>query len=139
MALRQATPQDLPLVYSTWIRNYQHSQPSKPLLPTLYPSLQHNAIERLLERAQCVLACSPQDPDVIFGWCVGEHLDNVLIIDYTYIKPHFRRLGIGNVLIGHLGQADRVAYTHETVTGRKIGRKRGWHFQPWLSHRGCCT
>lgn len=86
----------------------------------------HRLIERILDRAACIMARSE---GVIVGYIVFEPG----IVHYVYIKQAFRTLGIATSLFKSSGlDIDTCCYTHSTKVGRELAEKNGLSYNPYL-------
>ena len=90
----------------------------------------------VLPRSTVLVACDPQMPQTIFGWCCAEVLDGVLTVHYVYVKEAFKArhdtgfegLGIGTALLMAFVDAERGAgrpvtklrCTHDTKSWREF-------------------
>ncbi len=121
--IRQGKEEDLPFIYSTWLRNYKHSSDfAKEIAPAVYYKFHQAAIERIIKRGALVLmAVDNEAPDVIWGWAVVEKTPEADIVHYLYVKKAFRGLGVGTELL-QMAQVNptKLAYSHITTAGKKF-------------------
>lgn len=99
--VRQANKDDLPFIYSTWLRSYRYnSQFARKLTNKVYYEWHHKAIERILARgATCLVVCDESDTSVVFGYLVWELAGPYSIVHFAYVKKAFRNLGLMNQLL----------------------------------------
>ncbi len=121
--VRQAILDDLPFIFSTWLRSYRHSsQFAKKISNTTFFTWHHRAIERFIERGGRVLiAHAVGEPDVILGYLCAES-DNS-IIQYVYVKKAFRKMGIAKELFKNSGINNNAQFTHWTLDTSWIIKK----------------
>lgn len=139
--IRQAGEDDMPFIFSTWLRNYRHSSTgfAQDIDKEVYYDFHHQVISRIVSRhAHVLLAVDKQDPTVIFGYLVLEWFpDKFSVIHYGYVKKAFRNLGLFNSLLkaASVGR-NKVLYTHKTELGEKlIEHKKGvleCQYNPYL-------
>lgn len=132
VTLRNLSSRDLPFVTNSWLRNYRKSWHVKGVDNETYYDRHHRILEVILPRASTVVACHPQDPDVIFGWACAEFINESFVLHFVYVKnnfkTHFRNgepegFGIGTKLVEALltnEEPERVIYTHETKQGKEF-------------------
>jgi hypothetical protein len=122
--IRSATSDDLPFIYSSWIKSYRHGNPACLRAGSEYFSGQHRVIERLLERgAEIRIACYSESPHLILGWMCSEPGT----IHYVYVKKPYRRLHIATQLVGQ--RPVQTRYTHRT--GRMPQPPKTWRYEPF--------
>jgi len=112
--LREAKKEDLPFIYSTWLKSYLYSsQFTKKISHSLYYEMHHMVIDRFLERGGVItIAHAKGEPDVILGYLATDAQNT--IIQYIYVKKTFRRMGIAKELTKHL-TFDNLTFTHFTT------------------------
>ncbi len=136
--IRPGTDDDIPFVYSTWIKSYRRTD--------LRPAELHARIERLLATTAAILVCTPDGaPGTIVGWaCV----DIAGHLHYVYVRASHRRLGIARQLVAvcastespedRLRRIDQepdplaLIVSHLTADARSIARKHPIEFRPSL-------
>lgn len=148
--IRAATKDDYPLIFATWLRSYRHGAHFPRHVPhDRYFAAHHDIAEELLEDSVVRVATPPADPDVILGWSVVETLEppdtatpSPLAVHFVYVKPAFRRMGVGRALLASVARAEAegapVLFTHETFALKApeiavhVAR---WTFDPYLALR----
>lgn len=106
---------DEDFLYATWIKSFRDSGFARAVPTPIYNRSQRKRIDRLLEGEDTyvVVACSPETPELIFGYAVGQ-TPNVL--HYLYVKKDYRRQNIARKLCLHLwdiAKNNPVLYTHK--------------------------
>lgn len=115
--IRKFKEEDKAFIMSTWLRSYKHNSFfTKKLTNTVYYKYHHDIINRILARADILIACDTQSPETIFGYAVFEEPG---IVHYAYVKKAFRGMGIFSKLIEPLKGLD-IIFTHYTDHCNKL-------------------
>jgi GNAT superfamily N-acetyltransferase len=132
--LRGFRAEDAPLVFSTWLRSYQGAPAVRRIPTQFYFEGQAGVIKRLIDRSAVSVACSPEDPDQIFGWICMEEPDNSdPVLHYVHVKHVFRRMGVAKALLAHL-LTRPIFYTHHTIGFERLGLRQAT-YNPYLIER----
>jgi GNAT superfamily N-acetyltransferase len=130
-AIRNGCPGDVSFIFSTWLKSFFYGGQTQPP-ERIYYSHHHALLESILQHPSTYLkvACDKQDPDLIFGWIVWS-VPN--IVQFIYVKPSWRKLGIGTALLAETGITPRSAiqFTHYTKSGHAWGNSMGASFNPY--------
>lgn len=87
---RNATPEDMPYVLSTWVRSYGSSIPSARRQQAIV-EFRRRYVDRVMRKnPHIVLLCSPDSHKTLHGYAVA--LDGALV--WTYVTKDLRRLGL---------------------------------------------
>lgn len=141
--LRGPRPEDLPWIYSSWIRSWTGTDAFRRTCQscgartgpdrTWACQATHTLATALMKRdgTQVIVACNPKDMDQMLGYVVAEPERRVL--HWIYVKHPFRRLGIGRNLVlaafGGVGKGFGVLkVTHWTPHAEKV--KDAWVLEP---------
>jgi hypothetical protein len=84
---------DLNFVYDSWIRSYKVklSPNSFNDEEREYKAKMRKRIDDLISRgAMFQVACDPEEPSTIFGWCCFTVIGDVPVLHYVYVKKPFR-------------------------------------------------
>lgn len=112
--LRQATSDDIPFIYATWLNSYRYdSDLGKGCRNSVFFTEYREVIDRLLnkEDVKVLVACSTDDSTVVYGYLVYEPLT----IHYSFVKEAFRKLQIAKMLVKEgLGDRGQTVITHKT-------------------------
>lgn len=135
VALRSIVPSDVAFVFSTWLRSYRSA--AEKVSAAVYFQFQREAIERMLSRSRVLVACDPETRGHVLSYLVLESIGGVPVLHYAYTKAPFRRLGIaGSLLSAALAGAEFAPqHTHETPAGRKLIKRVGSTWNPYLGGR----
>ncbi len=118
--IRPGTLKDLPFIANSWLRSYRNNCRYLYGVPSeIYYREQHALIERLLtsKGIQVLVACSPDDDEQIFSYCVAQAFDETLCIHWIYSKQPLRKFGLISALIQYLQPEKFVhkQYSHRTT------------------------
>lgn len=136
--IRRAITRDVPHITSTWLRCYRHAPFVQGIPNTVYFYNHHKILEEVLPRSMVLVACNPDNPDDIYGWCCYEMTSNAAIVHFVYVKTQHRRQRIAHRLVemieGHENPSAYV-YTHRTPLVKKILREaqlpKSWVYNPY--------
>lgn len=105
-------------------------------MPAVYYDAQHKLIEALLKRCTVLVACSTTDNTQLMGYVVVEHIDDVPVLHYAYVKHAFRGLGIATLLLTSAEVTGSGFYTHRTDSAIRIFDKQqsGLVYNPYLAY-----
>lgn len=139
--LRAGIPADHRRVYGDWLNSYASSAWAKTLTPReqwergtaarAYWDGHHDLIERLLERAELVVAHWPEDVGAIVGWTLFDR--TMRILHYVQVKQAFRRSGVARRLLAPLLDGRPVTYTHKSRGCGELPIPANWRFDPYLA------
>lgn len=118
--VRVAKLEDLPFIYSTWLRSYRHaSQFARKIKNEVFYDMHHKVIDRFIARGGEVYVAHPKgEPDVILGYLCMD--TTAPIAQYIYVKKPFRKMGIAKELIK---DKDIKMFTHWTSDTDWISKK----------------
>lgn len=141
VAYRVCTPQDLPLIWNSWLKSYRaNNEMAKAVGADTYYRQHRVLIGELCNRSAILIACDPEYPDQIYGYAVYEVYNGpVLVMHYVYVKKTYRRFGIATELVHkarlsvHHPEGMPVGATHATYLWLDHLKDR-WHmwFNPYL-------
>lgn len=97
VAYRTAVPNDIPLIFSSWLKGIRFGNPAYEALPSKeYYAEMHALINSILQLPETVVtvACLKDDPDTILGYSVAT--GNTL--HWVFVKRAWRHIGIGGDL-----------------------------------------
>ncbi len=133
--VRSAKAEDLPFILNSWLKRYRDAISVRLVTDRVYYEKQNFVIKKILaaEGLRVLVACDPQDENLIYGYTVGEFLsDDWCLVHWTYCKGPFRKFGIGKSLVDQLiGTANKVQYTHKTHLVDFLFKGREVSFNPF--------
>lgn len=141
----------MPFVWHSWLNSYAgyhhtarareggyltaENRPLGARLKDRYYQEHTRVVKEFTSRGRTVIACSPDDDDVLCGFACGElHETGVRVVHYVYVKPPTRGLGIARALVQSVLEAygdGEVVVSHVTKPG--IMRKIAWHHVPYVA------
>ena len=128
--LRDAGPDDIPFVRSTWLRDYrERSSFARRIADSEYQTFHRLLLDRISSRARTVVAFDAQAPEVLWGWaCAEPH-----VLHYVFVKRPFRNMKLGAQLLHAVGFNDGDYYTHMTYAWEGLVRQKypGAQFSPY--------
>ncbi len=118
--IRGALPTDESIIYATWLNSLYCVEPFRRLPKDYFMAAHHALIQSLLTRSQVLIACDPNDPDQIYGYCVCSLGDGVL--HWIFTKKDFRRFKVAQRLRDKLGDRE-ITCTQQTPAMKAIAEK----------------
>lgn len=122
---RAVLPSDMPFIYSTWLRGLYYASPFwAEVDKDLFFSTYSRVVETLVARSTVVVACLPDDDDVILGYAVAEGP----VLHWVQIKEPWRKQGLAKHLVSGLSVNE---VSHLTNIGNKLRKKHKLAFNPF--------
>jgi hypothetical protein len=91
---------DKGFIFSTWIKEQWLTHPLTSCPPEFYLPHQRQIITTLLELpAKCLIACAPDNADMILGYIVYEMVADILVLHWAHRKDIYRNMGLGKDII----------------------------------------
>ena len=102
-----------------------------PIPPSLSLYYHDIILKKILTNCTLLVACDPEDPDVIWGYVAFDQVDPVL--HFVYVKGAFRRMGIGTRLLNEarLMLNEPVIVSHRTEGLFKAWPNVKWRWNPY--------
>lgn len=97
--LRNLTKEDENFIYNSYLKSFHSYYPMKFVPDILYFKPQSECLDFLLDTATCLVACFPEDPDEIIGYCIYQNVTEALVLHYIYIKRQHRDKGMAADII----------------------------------------
>lgn len=100
-AFRHMRDEDLPFVYKSWLKSYynvlyKHIEQGHGFYDEYTPVMKQLVAQSNVK----LVACDPNNPDVIQAWIVGElQPGQTPVVHYVYTKYVFRRLRLAYKLV----------------------------------------
>jgi hypothetical protein len=124
---RSVSAEDIPFLYSTWLKSYRNdSETGLSVRKSIFFESYRLVLDHILQKntTKVLVACKPDEPNVIYGYMVAEPNDNVL--HYVFVKEAFQRFGIANQLFQQIfpnTSSGSVTITHRTDHARDYCKK----------------
>lgn len=118
--IRPATGDDVPWIYSSWLKSYREHGKGAHLIPReTYYKHHRQRMEKITSTSGVVtiVACPAENSEQILGWLCGAKLPPYdAVLYYGHVKSHARRQGIMKAMCAAfgVGRGSQVAYTHHT-------------------------
>ena len=134
---RKPNEQDLPFIYSTWLKSYRQTDWAKNMSNDTFFHHHKAIVKSILEnkRTQVTLICDLDDPDHLFGYVVAEVIGQRALVHFVYMKYNYRKLGIISQTLKILGYFDpkQVNFiTHLPRNYLSLKTKYNLDFNPYL-------
>lgn len=116
---------DFALVRDSWVNSYRNAAFSRENTDAIYFKYHRHLALQLLASSQVLVACSEEDPDIVYGWICVEPDQETL--HYIYVKHPFRRQGIAKSLLkaSGFGPTGELVFSHRTRSSdRRLQRYR---------------
>jgi hypothetical protein len=133
--LRAPEPGDISFIFNSWLKSYRDAPFVSGIPNTIYYSELHKIIEKVLTRANVVIAADPGEPGLIFGWGVGEVAkDGTLLLQYLYTKHALRKFGIAKSIEEEFKKLPHTAVSYSCRTPplfEAIRRRASYIYNPF--------
>lgn len=116
---------DANFVFATWLNSYEPFR-DKNIAEAVYYHEHHDIVEQVM-KAGGLVSHIEGEPDQLSGYLFGSGK----VLDYVFVKPMYRKLGVGTALVQAFGLFD--AYTHHTKFSRYLIGKA--IYDPYLQRR----
>lgn len=98
--IRLGKQSDKSFILDSWLKAHKKSHTHRDVPDEIYYHHQEPIINSLLSQSFVIVACSPQDPDQILGYCIAQPSQGgVCVVHWINVKQVYRKLGIGTVLL----------------------------------------
>lgn len=112
--IRPAIPSDISFIYQTWLKSYKHDSAfGKSVRTSIFFPRYRTILDTLLAKADVLVACHPDNSDIILGYMVSEPL----VLHYAFVKESFRRLGVAKALYEASGMPLVLSHRTEAIQG----------------------
>lgn len=144
VAHRQGAVQDLPIIFSSWLRSFKDSHYAGLIPNNLYYDIYRAALEQLIARPGVEIWCAvnPQEEEEkhqIYGWLCIERGYALPVIHYLYVKQAYRMFGVARSLLAavKIDPAQPFIFTFKTPDAASLMKRRRicGHFDPLLARR----
>lgn len=133
--LRSMMPSDVNFIRDTWAQSYRRCGVDSECRtePSHYKVEMRARMARLMDRSTIIVACDPEDRNLIRGYVVYEkpQADEQLpVLHYVLVTPPCQNRGLGRKLIELVRESaylpDSLVYgSHWTTAMRSIGKRYG--------------
>lgn len=130
ISLRPATQNDVPFIFSAWLKSYRNNPWVKNAPNAVYYKYHHELVEKMLSRSATIIAHPDDDPEQILGFAVFEERGGLVVCHYVYVKQPFRRQNIASEILNAVPRIDFYS-AHNGRTHRSL-IKHGAVYSPYL-------
>lgn len=120
-AIREATENDFPFIYSTWLKGLRYGNETyEKMDKDSYFKNYHKIIETILYRPDTFIAvaCLKDDPTTILGYAVRE---GERTLHYVHVKNAFRHFGIAKAICPqNLLKVTHITHVGWSILGKKF-------------------
>jgi len=115
IVLRPMQDEDTDLIYSSWIRAFCANKSVHPSERSWLFAAQRALVDKLLQRADVIVACQPDIDDQVYGYIVH---GPGRVLHWVYVKDIFRRAHVGTrLMLSAFGDFnEHIHYTHRTAS-----------------------
>jgi GNAT superfamily N-acetyltransferase len=99
VTIRPAKQDDIPFIFSSWLKSYRESEFAKLIRNDVFYTEHHALIDNCIKKGMVFCAVNKTDDQQIFGWISVDLATQPASLDYIYIKHPYRGLGIATMLM----------------------------------------
>lgn len=136
---------DQGLVLHSWVRKAMSCPPftqnrqagSQGMTSEEVNDHKNRVILDIIKRSPPVIACHPDHPEQIFGYCASEDQGETPVLHFIYVRDPFRRVGIATQLLKVCLpglKSNKGYYTHNTLSMRYLAPKWNVSWDPFRVH-----
>lgn len=131
--VREYEEADKSFIFATVLRGLYYGSAFFSEVPKdVFMGNYHRIIENILEHPSAVIrvACLKEDPQVILGYSISRQTDDKSVLDYVFVKPAWRKIGVARSLM----PPNIFAVSHLTKQGHSMLKSKlpGVMFNPFL-------
>ena len=104
---------DIEFITASMLNFYQKSEFGRTMKKTTFMKHHHPLLHAAIKRGEVLISCMPGNEAVIFGYVIGERNQHNDIIHFIFIKPSFRKSGLGYELVQKFRQSPNLIFTHK--------------------------
>lgn len=108
---RQMEAADIPFIIDSWTRSLWRSFQYIPN----FREYQHARISAILSHGTTLLACHPENPEIIYGYAVWE----ADVLHWLYVKYPLRRFGLCKEMLSRIPYQAKFYHSVATPAGEK--------------------
>lgn len=129
---RDYLPNDKNFILATWLRGLYYGESWYRDIPKdIFMANYHTILEKILATPglSVKVSCLKDDNEVILGYSVYHKLNELIVLDWIFVKSAWRRIGIGKGLVPQ----GVMFVTHLTKVGKALMPKiPNVQFNPFL-------
>lgn len=113
---------DLNFITNSILKSARKNKQFSDISNSVYFNHLETIIKKRLNNSQCLVACNHEDAWQVFGYIIFRRIENVVIIDYIYVKELYRDLDISKALINAL-QIKENDIVYNTILAENVKAK----------------
>lgn len=129
---RPAVESDIGFILRTWLDSYRDSPFVKQLPIEVYEQVQKEAIMQLISSNQVLIACVPEDHDILIGFICYNNTNAPTTVHYVYVKFNYRNAGVAQMLLNNIQPTTPMVATQ---VNKKFYELRSINFLPIITIR----
>lgn len=111
ITIREPSLEDTSFILNSWLKSFRNSFFARVCPNDIYYKFQAEIIKWCLENHEVKVLCVKEDEYQIVGYIVYGYIDQEIVnIDYLYVKQTFRRMGIAERLIEEMKFSSPAKY-----------------------------
>jgi hypothetical protein len=122
--IREFEENDRHFIVDSWSRQLYEAMPYSYCPAHLYFPNQIKLINDILNSSECLVACLAEDPDILIGYIVFEHIQNVLILHWICVKKDFRKMYVMSDLLTSAHKTWKLDMIMITQPGKLFSKYR---------------
>lgn len=131
---------DIPFIYNSWLKSYRDAPAVRTVPNHIYYTEHHEIIENILKSpySETLVACSVENPDILYGYATGEHFEGLAVVHWVYCKQEWRRKGVAGALLRQLVERSAgkpIQYSHFTRFIKKLKEDHDITYNPYALPR----
>lgn len=124
--VRNLYENDKPFIYSTFLLGLYHGNEFFNIMKkNMFMEYYKPIIHKLVENRLIKVVCLKEDPNIVLGY--GIMSKDEFTLDWIHVKQKWRNQGIAKLLYPSF----LVMYTHFSMVGLKIAKKKNLTFNPF--------
>ncbi len=133
--IRPAAAGDRNFIVRGWVSEMRRAAYARYVPADVYWPSQHELIARLLDDANVIVACDPDDAHHLYGCTVWSEPPLGPVMHWLYVKGDFRRMGLaGSLLTAAVGDRRPVLCTQASrlFEEKSLIERHGLIYSPYL-------
>ena len=134
--IRLADQGDSSFVYKSWLDSWWVQ--NKDQYQRLFFKSHREVIKNLMENSVTVIACSNEDPNLIFAWVCGVRTkNNRFIVHFAYTKKSLRKFGLCKALLGFFehDKGEPILCSHKSFIFKDLKQPYNLFYVPNLQRQ----
>lgn len=125
--LREVRKEDGTFIHNSWLESSWYRNKRVPNAKRLMS----NRIVKVMEHSKILVACDPEDDEIIYGYVLYE--DDA--VHWVYVKYLFRKQGLATLLLSAIPQDALKWHTFLSPAGETLIKKYNSQLTPFIYER----